>query len=340
MFQYLNPYNKSLKAAPILTFVLLTIGLLLNACVAPATQQAAKPATAAPAEKITIKLVANNWTGSQLNVNVAKLILEEKLGYTVELVDIDENAQWGALASGDVHATLEVWPSGHAADVAEYIDKQKLVENGGPLGPVGLIGWYTPGYMVEKHPELATWEGFTKPETAKLYATAETGEQGQFLAGDPSWIQYDEQVIKNLKMDFKVVVAGSEEAVLSQLDAAYSRQDPILFYFWTPHSIHASDSKYKLTRVALPEHTDACYAKADAGGIDCDYGNDVFFKAFWTGLKDAAPDAYALLKNMNYTTEDQIQMIAAVDLDKKSVAEAARAWVDANEATWSTWLPK
>ena len=30
-------------------------------------------------------------------------------------------AQWSALASGDLHASLEVWPSGHAENMALYI---------------------------------------------------------------------------------------------------------------------------------------------------------------------------------------------------------------------------
>jgi glycine betaine/proline transport system substrate-binding protein len=42
---------------------------------------------------------------------------------------------------------------------------------------------------------------------------------------------------------------------------------------------------------------------------------------------------------MNYSTEDQIQMIAAVELDGKTVEEAARDWLAANEATWQAWIP-
>ena len=319
--------------------VLLTI--VLAACAAPVTPPAAAPVEGSDASAETsdskplIKLAENPWSASQLNVAVAKILLEEKLGYQVEVVSIDENAQWPALAAGDLHASLEVWPSGHAENVAEYIDKQQLVENGGPLGVVGKIGWYIPTYLLTDHPQLATWEGFTTPESAALFATAETGDQGQFLAGDPSWVQYDADIMKNLGIPFQVVNAGSEEAILAALDAANSRQAPILFYFWTPHSVHA---KYDLTEVKLPDYSDECYAKAAEGGVACDYPADNLFKIFWVGLQDAAPDAYSLLKNMNYTTEDQISMIAAVELDGKTVDEAARAWLDANEATWSGWL--
>lgn len=289
----------------------------------------------AAAPKPTLKLAANPWTGSAVNVAVAKILLTEKLGYTVEIVDIDENAQFPAMSNGDLSATLEIWPSGHAEDYAQYIEGQKVVEDAGPLGVIGKIGWYIPTYLVEQDPSLATWEGIKAH--ADLFKTAETGDAGQFLQGDPSWVYYEEDLINNLGLNLQIVQAGSEQAVLAAVDSAYSRQEPVLFYFWTPHSVHA---KYKLTEVKLPEYTDACGAKAGTGGVDCDYPQDVLYKAVWSKLKDEAPEAYQFLKNMNYTNEDQIAMIADVELNGKTVDDAARAWIDANEATWSAWLPK
>lgn len=306
---------------------LVLVALVLAACGSGGTASQAK---------IPLKLAENNWTGSSINVNVAKILLEEQLGYKVELVTIDENLQWAALGKGDISASLEVWPSGHAANVKQYIDDQKVVENLGPLGVVGKISWYVPTYVVQEHPELATIDGFKKPEDIALFKTAESGDKGQFLAGDPSWVQYDEDIIKNNSLDLKVVRAGSEQAVLAALDSAYSRKQPILFYFWTPHSIHA---KYDLTAVKLPEYTDGCYEKAASGGVSCDYPKDVLFKIAWGDLKNKAPDAYQFLKNMQYTDKDQIGMIAAVELDKKTAEQAARDWVSKNESVWKAWIP-
>jgi len=323
----------------------LVMVLLLAACggaqpqAQPQEEQPQEEA-AAPAEssgdKPTIKLAENPWSGSQVNVAVAKAIIESELGYPVEIVTIDENAQWSALASGDLHASLEVWPSGHADNMALYIDEQKSVENAGLLGPVGEIGWFMPKFALDKDPALATWEGFTKPEAAEYFATAETGDKGQFLAGDQSWVQYDADIIKNLGMDFEVVYAGSEEALLAALDSAYSREEPVVFYFWTPHSVFA---KYDLVQVELPEYSDECYAKADSGGVDCAYPADNLFKIVSAKLKDEAPDVDKFLRNFNYSTQDQISMIAAVELDGKSPEEAAKAWVAENEGTWKAWLP-
>ena len=307
----------------ILPLMLLLVALLVGAC-------------GGQEESKAIKLAENPWSGSQVNVAVAKALLEDELGYTVEIVTIDENAQWPALAKGDLSASLEVWPSGHAENVAQYIDDQKVVENIGLLGPVGEIGWFMPAYMLNDHPELATWEGFTNPDNAKLFATAETGDKGQFLAGDPSWVQYDEDIINNLGLEMQVVTAGSEDAVVAALNAAYSREEPIVFYFWTPHSIHA---QYDLVQVELPPYSDECYTKAESGGVDCAYPSDDLFKIASASLKDEAPDAYQFLKNFNYTTKDQIEMIAAVELDEKSPEEAAKAWIESHEDTWKAWLP-
>ncbi len=281
----------------------------------------------------TIQLAINPWTGSEVNVAVAKQLLED-IGYTVETVNIDENAQWAAIGGGDLHASLEVWPSGHAENVATFIDGGGGVVNGGLLGPIGKIGWYVPTYVVDENPELATWEGFQDAALAGLFATAETGSNGQFLGGDPSFVQYDAQIIENLGMPMEVVYAGSEEALLAALDSAVSRDEPIVFYFWTPHSVH---NAYDLTEVELPDYSDECYA--DPAQVDCDYPADDLFKILWEDLEAEAPAAHALLTNMNYTTADQIEMLAAVETEGKTVEQAAADWIAANEDVWSAWMP-
>ncbi len=284
------------------------------------------------AEDIT--LCENPWTGSTVNAHVAKLILEE-MGHDVEIIAIDENSQWAALASGELSACLELWPSGHLDSIAQFVDNG-VVDNIGDLGVIGKISWYIPTYMLDSNPELATYEGFQNPDNAALFATAQTGDKGQFVGGDPSFYQFDADIIENLGINLEVVYAGSEAAELAGLDAAYSRQDPYLFYFWTPHSVHA---KYDLTAVELPAYSDDCYAKADEGGIDCDYPADVLMKLAYPGLAEDAPDAYTMLSNFSYSNADQIALIAAVDEEGLSPEEAAQAWLDANEATWQAWFP-
>lgn len=281
----------------------------------------------------TITLAVNPWNGSAVNVAVAEQLLESELGYTVEIVEIDENAQWAAINTGDIDASLEVWPSGHAQNVADFIDNPDgNVLSAGSLGPVGKIGWYIPTYMVDRHPELATWEGFADPELAALFATAETGDLGQFLGGDPSFVQFDEAIIANLGLPLQVVFAGSEEAILASLDAAYNREEPILIYLWTPHSAH---NAYDLTEVALPDYSDAC-AETAPDGVDCDYPADELFKIV---SADLGGDAASFLNAMTYDTADQVEMLASVETEGLSVEDAAAAWIENHPDTWADWLP-
>jgi ABC-type proline/glycine betaine transport system substrate-binding protein/ABC-type branched-subunit amino acid transport system substrate-binding protein len=272
-----------------------------------------------------LKIAVNPWTGSALDAQLAKILLEEKLGYCVELVAIDEYAQFPALANGDLSATMEVWPSGHAEDHRLFIEQQRTVEDLGPLGVVGKIGWYIPTYLLQRDASLATWEGI-KAHT-DLFKTAASGDSGQLLEGDPTWFYRDQEIISNLGLNLKIEQTGSEAALLTALESAYSRQEPVLFYFWTPHSIHA---KYELTEVQLPAHFDGC--------ADCEYPSDNLYKAVWAKLSQTAPAAHRLLKNLTLNTADQIAMLADVHLRGKTVEAATRDWLAQNSARWSAWL--
>ncbi len=279
----------------------------------------------------------NPWTGSAVNAHVAKIVLESELGTPVELVEIDENATWPGMAAGDIDAVLEVWPSGHAEDRATYIDEEQSVVDIGLLGPTAKIGWYVPSFVVEEHPELATWEGFQDPELAGLFATAETGDNGQFLMGDPSYVSYDEQIIANLELPLQFVVAGSEAALITAIQQAVADETPLLLNFWQPHWLQ---SEVELTEVELPEVTDECLASAAAGdgNYNCDYPVDELYKAANAGLEEKNPAAFAFLQNFQLTTEQQNEIAALIDSDGMAPEEAAQQWVDENADVVSGWL--
>ena len=170
-------------------------------------------------------------------------------------------------------ANLEIWPSGHAADYKTYITEKKSVVDIGLLGPDAKIGWYVPSFVIDEHPELATWEGFKDPALAKLFATAETGDQGQFLMGDPSYVSYDEQIIKNLNLPLKFVVAGSEAALIT---AIQNGREPTRSRCCCSSGSRTGCSRRSSSpRSSCPTCTDACLASAAAndGKYACDYAD-------------------------------------------------------------------
>jgi glycine betaine/proline transport system substrate-binding protein len=278
----------------------------------------------------TITIAVNPWTGAAVNAHVAKTVMEQEMGCTVELVDMDEFAQFPALAQGDVDATLEVWPSGHAKDYKQYIEGDAGVVDGGELGVVGNIGWWTPTYVVEQNPDVASWETLKGNESVF---------DNRFTGCDPTFSIFDEEIVENLELDLEVSYAGSEAACLAALEQVYEKEEPILMYFWSPHWAQA---KYELTEVELPPYDDACAEAAtneDGDGYACDYAEDVLYKAFSDQLETKDPAAFEFLSNLSYTNEDQNGIALAVDDGGESLEDAAQAWVDENEDVWSAWLP-
>ena len=285
-----------------------------------------------------ITLIVNPWTASRLNAEVAKNIIESELGNPVEIVEVNENdAMFTGMADGTLDAVLEIWPSGVTDAETAYFDEGSVV-NIGELGAVGKIGWFVPSYVIDEHPELATWEGFADPALAALFATAETGDLGRFLGTDPSYSQYDEQIIANLGLPLEVVFSGSEPATVAEVDARVAANEPIVLYWWTPT---AAVAKYDLVNVELPAYNDECGASAAAGdgGVDCDYPEDVLFKAASAMLEEKAPDVFAFLQNFTITTDDQLEMLPSVEIDGDDPAAVAAEWVANHEDTWRAWLP-
>ena len=307
---------------------------------APGVTEAATPPTEAvtPATEATstggedgasVVLAVNPWTGSAANANVAKLVLEDQLKTKVELVDIDEFATWTGLDDGSIDAVLEVWPSGHGADYDKYVTEKKSVVDIGKLGPSAKIGWYVPSFVIEEHPELKTSDGFKDPALAKLFATAETGDKGQFLMGDPTYVTFDEQIIANLGLPLQYVVGGSEAAVITALQKSVEDKKPVLVQFWKPHWLHLS---LDLTEVELPASTPACEtARGDESkGVNCDYPADVLYKAANAGLEAKNAAAFAFLSKFQLTTDQQSEIAGYVDRDGLDASAAAAKWVADN----------
>ena len=317
-----------------------TIALTLVLAACGSSSKPASTGTTTGGAKLSgsITLAVNPWDGSAANAAVAKVVLE-KQGMTVKLKDIDENAVWAALDSDSIDANLEVWPSGHAKDIKTFITTKKSVVDGGLIGPTGHIGWFIPKFVADAHPEYKTWEGLKTAAAAKYFSTAETGAKGQFLLGDPSYVSYDADIIKNLNLPFQVVTGGGEAALITGIGTAFKDKTPLLFYFYTPQWANA---KYALVNVKLPDVTPACNASAAGQGKDhkyaCDYPTDHLMKAISANLETKNAAAFSFLKKMKWTDLDQNTVTKYKNEDGMTIEAAAQKWVDDNPTVWKAWL--
>jgi len=277
----------------------------------------------------------NAWAGSTANVYIAKAVLEDKLGCNVEITKIAEIPVFQAMADGKVDAVLEDWQ--HTDEYEKYIEQAGTVVDGGPLGVEGHIGWFIPQYLMEEYPEFKSWEGLQGQED--VFKTAESGDQGMFLGGDPSYVQKDKELIKALGLDLKHVTAGAEPAQVARWSQLYKQEKPALFYWYTPQYLN---QEYDLAEVELPERTGNCKDDAKAGGnpeqYKCAYDVTVIEKLFSKKFADSGSPAYDVLKNMELTNEDQEAVAKAIAGDKEDPEKAAQDWIAENQDTVQAWL--
>lgn len=303
------------------------LALLTGCGAADMTKQASPYANAKGAR--TVNLAVQSWVGSLANVAVAQHLLENELGYRVDIVQVDEVPAWDALSQGRVDAILEDW--GHPEQERLYVEEKKTIARGGDLGVTGHIGWFIPTYFAEQHPDLKSWKDLNK--YADRFRTAESGGKGQLMDGSPAYLTHDKALVKNLELDFKVVFAGSEAALLTQIKQFAKEKKPFLTYWNTPHWLF---QKVPMTEVMLPPYEEGC--DADPAEVACAYPTAPLQKYLNADFARDGGEAADFLKKFEWSTEDQNEVALMIADQKLTPQEAAEKWVDGHESTWKKWL--
>jgi glycine betaine/proline transport system substrate-binding protein len=276
----------------------------------------------------TINIAINPWVGYEANAAVVGYIAKSQLGATVNEKTLKEEISWQGFANGDVDAILENW--GHADLAKKYIDEDKVAVNDGKTGNIGVIGWFVPPWLAKEHPDILDWNNLNK--YADQFKTSESGDKGQFLDGDPSFVTNDEALVKNLNLNFKVVYAGSEAALIEAFRTAEKQKKWLIGYFYEPQWFL---SEVPLVQVKLPPYTDGC--DADPKKVACDYPQYILDKIVSKKFADSGGKLADLVKNFNWTNDDQ-NLVAGYINSGMSHDEAGKKWADANEAKWKAWI--
>jgi glycine betaine/proline transport system substrate-binding protein len=278
----------------------------------------------------TLNIAVNPWVGYEANAAVVAHVAEKNLGCQVTKKDLKEEVSWQGFGTGEVDVVLENW--GHPELVKKYIDGDKTAVDLGPTGNKGVIGWYVPPWLAQKYPDITDWKNLNK--YAAMFKTSESGSQGQFLDGDPSFVTNDEALVKNLKLNYKVVYGGSEAALITAFRTAEEKKTPVIGYFYEPQWFLA---EVPLVKVNLPAYQTGC--DADPAKVACDYPPYELNKiasSKWVATNSPAVD---LVKKFQWTNEDQNLVAKYITVDKMSAEDAAKKWVEANPDKVKAWLP-
>ncbi|MFI7416883.1 ABC transporter substrate-binding protein [Nonomuraea sp. NPDC049684] len=302
----------------------LLAALLLTSCSggAPETGVAARG---------TVNIDVHAWAGYEAQAAVLAYLLEHELGYKVSTRRMEEKKSWGDFESGKVDVIVENW--GHNDLKKIYIEQKKVALSAGLTGNKGVIGWYVPEWMAKKYPDITDYRNLNK--YAPLFRTSKTGNLGQVLDGDPTFVTNDEVLIKNLGLDYKVVYSGSEDALIKAAQTAARARTPLLMYFYEPQWLF---TKVKLVKVNLPPYAIGC--DDVPAKVACDYPPYLLDKIVSRRFAERGGKAYELVRNFTWTNDNQNAVAAEMINGRKTAEQAARQWVEENKIVWKDWIPR
>jgi glycine betaine/proline transport system substrate-binding protein len=308
------------------------IGLALTACGGGNIQNAPTPSGGQAANCGKLNMAINPWVGYEASAHVVGYIAKTKLGCEVEYKNVKEEVAWQGMGNGEVDVVIENW--GHPDLVQKYITDQKTAQDAGVNGNVGVIGWYVPPWMAQKYPGITDWKNLNK--YASMFKTSESGGKGQMLDGDPSYVTNDQALVKNLNLNYQVVVGGSEAALIQSFRTAQKNHKALLAYFYQPQWFF---SEMKLVKVNLPKYSSNPQLCPTApAAIKCDYPPYHLNKLISTKFADSKSPAVPLIKNFNWTNDDQNQVAEYIAKDGMKGPAAADKWIAANQAKVNAWL--
>lgn len=257
-------------------------------------------------KKVTLAYVA--WDSEIASTYVVKEVLEQKLNYDVELMQVDAGPMWAGISDGSADAMVAAWlPTTHASYVSKYNGKY---EDLGPNLEGTKIGLVVPQYMdVNSIEELTDVVGETVDHTIIGI------EPGAGL------MMSTEKVMDEYKLRDKwKLLESSSAAMTQQLEKAYANKEPIVVTGWTPHWMFA---KMDLKYLADPKNV---------------YGGDEQIHTIARkGLKEDQPEAFTFLDQFNWTPDDMAAVMIKIQ-EGETPEAAAKAWVEQNADKVEAWI--
>ncbi|SEK71590.1 glycine betaine/proline transport system substrate-binding protein [Carnobacterium iners] len=277
----------------------LALSLFATGC-ASDDAQTTKDDSVGKGQKIDLAYV--EWDTEVASTNVIGTVLED-LGYDVNLISLDNAIMWEAVSNGEADAMVAAWlPETNAAHYEKY---GKDLENLGENLSGAKLGLVVPEYM-----DVESIEDLTN-EANKAITGIEPGAS-IVAATENALKQYDSLNDWNLN-------TSSSGAMTVALKQAIENEEEVVITGWSPHWMFAT---YDLKYLNDP--------KEIFGGIETI--NTMVRK----NLKTDMPEAYKVLDQFNWTTEDIETVMLAIS-EGEDPKDAAKAWINDHPEEVTAW---
>lgn len=267
--------------------------------------------SAVAAEK-QVKIGWTAWADCEAVTKLAKKLLEDRMGYKVDLVLADIGIQYEALAKGNIDAMLMSWqPTTHKNYLAKLGSQ---IEDIGPVYTRARLGWVVPDYVPAD--QVRTIEDLKKPAIAKQLENKIQGiDPGAGL------MQASEKAIKEYGLSGYTLVSASDAAMVAALNRATKRNEWMVATGWSPHVMFA---KMKLRYLDDPKNV--------LGGLE---HVDAMIRR---GFYEEQPAVVEFLARMKLPIGDVEQIMADATSEGGSYDKAVASYIEKNKARVDYWV--
>jgi len=250
-----------------------------------------------------------DWDENVAVSTLTQVLLEENLGYEVELQRSDEavlKQVYSGVAGDELDAFQDVW----IPNQKEYLSQVKDdVEHLDPW----FEGNTTQGIAVPYYMDVQSLSKLDHAGTDIIYGIE---------PGSAVMPQLEDNVIPGYHLHMKLV-ESSTTAMLSELDTAYRMRQPIVFFGWSPHWMN---TRYDIRYLKDPRDLQGRFN--DSAEISSIVNEN---------LSEDDPAAYRLIKFIALSKDEVNQM--EEDINEAGDPEAGvKAWLEDNRSVVQPWI--
>ncbi len=283
-----------------------------------------------------VSITEMNWASSQIITEVAKFLMEQGYGCSIEKVPSATTTSVASLAeNNEPDIVTELWLNSTGDVYAKLEAEGKVSRLAEVIAPGGVEGWWVPQYLSDAYPELATIEGvMANPDKVG----------GRFNNCPDGWgcRIVNDNLVKALGLEgagFEVFNHGSGETLTTSIAAAYENQEPWFGYYWGPTAVLG---KYNMTKVSIGDVDTMVHSanqnKDNASPGVSDFPPAPVLTVATAELAAQKPEIAELMGKVSFDVGLMSALLAWQEENNASAEEAAVYFLTTQSETWSQWV--
>jgi glycine betaine/proline transport system substrate-binding protein len=300
----------------------------------------------ASAECGEVTIAEMNWASAGIAANLDKLILEAGYGCKVEIVPGDTVPTFTSMnekATPDI--APELWVNSMRTAYDQAISENRLVRAASVLSDGGVEGWWIPKFIADAHPEIRSVnDALARPE---LFPAPEDPNRAAVYNCPVGWsCQISTanlfKALDAANRGFDLIDTGSAAGLDGTIANAVEKEQGWLGYYWAPTALLG---RYEMVRLSFGVPHDKAEWDRCTSLVDCtdpkvnSYPVSDVLTVTTKAFADGNLPVMAYLRARQWDNHTLNKVLAWMNENQASNAEAARYFLDTYGEMWKAWMP-